>query len=147
MIEDNKKNCKFCSESFYTKRKDRLFCSRLCKQKKYNIDIGHIKTKTMTAPTLGAKSELLVSAWLLNRGFDVYRSVSPSSACDIVAIKKEKVYKIDVKTCYKSNKTGNIAYSTNNSYNRSYKPDLYGLCERVSEEVSFVDENKKIVIL
>lgn len=38
------------------------------------------------ALSIGAYGEMIVCADLLSRGFDVFRSVSPSAKCDIVAI-------------------------------------------------------------
>ena len=43
-------------------------------------------------------AELLVSVDLLKYEFEVYRSVSPSSSCDIIAMKNKKTYPIEIRT-------------------------------------------------
>jgi len=50
--------------------------------------------------TLGAQSELLAGAWLIELGFDVFRNLSPCGPADLIAWKQgtEDKYLIDVKT-------------------------------------------------
>lgn len=46
----------------------------------------------------GAHSELVACAWLLGRGFEVFRNVSPHGPYDLIAIQGPKVLHIDVKS-------------------------------------------------
>jgi hypothetical protein len=48
--------------------------------------------------TIGALSELLACAWLLNKGYQVFRNVSPNGPYDLVAFKGPEELRIDVKT-------------------------------------------------
>lgn len=48
--------------------------------------------------TVGAISELLVSVDLMNRGFNIFRSLSPHAPCDLVATRGEGTFRIEVKT-------------------------------------------------
>ena len=52
----------------------------------------------------GPRSELIACAWLIDEGLEVFRSVSPSSSCDVVALNCEtgEMLKYDVKTCRSS---------------------------------------------
>ncbi len=49
---------------------------------------------------VGARSELLAAAWLMELGYEVFRNVSPCGPADLVAWKRgtEAKYLIDVKT-------------------------------------------------
>ena len=47
---------------------------------------------------VGATSELLVCADLLGRGFEVFRAVSPSTSCDLIALKHGRCVRIQVRT-------------------------------------------------
>jgi hypothetical protein len=47
--------------------------------------------------SIGAYCELRVSADLLSRGFDVFRSVSPTSSCDLIAVKEGKCLRVEVR--------------------------------------------------
>lgn len=49
----------------------------------------------------------MVSADLLKKGYSVFRSVSPSCSCDLIAMKDKKVLRVEVKSGYK-NKDGKI---------------------------------------
>lgn len=48
--------------------------------------------------TIGAVSELMVSIYLMNHGFDVFRSLSPNATCDLIALRYGKMCRIEVKT-------------------------------------------------
>lgn len=50
--------------------------------------------------TTGAIAELIVCADLLKRGFEVFRSVSPSCSCDLAIMKDKKLVRVEVTTGY-----------------------------------------------
>lgn len=47
--------------------------------------------------TIGAVSELMVSIYLMNHGFDVFRSLSPNACCDLIALRYGNMIRIEVK--------------------------------------------------
>jgi hypothetical protein len=66
----------------------------------------------------GAHSELVACAWLLSRGYEVFRNVSQHGKVDVIAIRDGVVMYIDVKT----------ACTTKNGYaNRTPPPCGSGL--------------------
>lgn len=52
--------------------------------------------------TTGAVSELRVAADLLERGYEVFRAVSPSCSCDLAVLKDGKLVRVEVRTGYES---------------------------------------------
>lgn len=48
-------------------------------------------THTINKPVRGAQAELLACAWLLERGYEVFRNVSPSGAYDLVIRKPDEL--------------------------------------------------------
>ena len=58
---------------------------------------------------VGDMHELKVCADLLAKGFEVFKNVARTGPYDVIAIKKDKIYKIDVKTGY-FNKCGTLSY-------------------------------------
>jgi hypothetical protein len=52
---------------------------------------------------VGAASELMVCANLLSRGWYVFRSVSPTAPCDLVAMKYGSLIRVEVKTGQQTN--------------------------------------------
>ena len=51
---------------------------------------------------LGALGELLASADLMKRGFEVYRAISPASSCDLCVIKNSRKYSVEVRTGHRT---------------------------------------------
>ena len=57
----------------------------------------------MSNNRIGAASELIAAAWLMEMGYEVFRNLSPSGPADLIAWKptEESKYLIDVKTVNK----------------------------------------------
>ena len=58
--------------------------------------------------TIGAIAELTVAVGLMNVGYAVYRSFSHNAPCDLVAIKGERILRIEVKTVGAAGKTPSV---------------------------------------
>lgn len=97
---------KFCSVTCRTmygndKRKDGLM------NEGYNLNLS--------TGTRGAISEIIVCADLLIKEFEVFRAISPSCSCDMIALKNNKFFRVEVRTTtlspkgkpYKVSKKGN----------------------------------------
>ena len=65
----------------------------------------------------GAHSELAACVWLLGQGYEVFRNVSPHGSTDIVVVKYDMLWRVDVKTA----STSVLADGTVKNYN-SFKP-------------------------
>lgn len=113
--------CRMCWQTvtFTSKRHGRLFCSKACGEnwrkeewRKRNPSLG------LSASTTGAISELFVAVDLLQRGYDVFRAVSPSSICDLAIVKDQKLLRVEVKTGY-STASGKLQYSAGTGIDRS----------------------------
>ena len=52
----------------------------------------------MDAKHKGAHSELAACVWLLEQGFEVFRNISQHGTTDIVAVKYDMLWRIDVKS-------------------------------------------------
>lgn len=98
-----------------------LYCSETCKDaatigvrsRKIRRVKAKVRSRPMSKPRsrvpnipgvssgmLGAFNELMVSADLLLRGVHVFRAVSPSCPCDIIALHDAKIIRIEVTTGY-----------------------------------------------
>lgn len=60
-------------------------------------------TSEVFSGTIGAMSELLVCVELLNRGYEVFRAMSPSSSCDLIAFNGASCIRVEVKTSSERN--------------------------------------------
>jgi hypothetical protein len=64
--------------------------------------------------TAGAVSELRVACYLLNLGWDVFRSLSPNGSTDLVAIKgRSRVLRIQVKSTLSLSQAKNLRAGRN----------------------------------
>lgn len=70
----------------------------------------------------GAVGELLTCADLIKRGYQVYRSVSQSSPCDIIAYDNIGFYRVEVTTAQGIYDNGNVFHPKGNKY--KLKSDL-----------------------
>ena len=53
--------------------------------------------RTLKAGHLGAIAELIVAADLMQKGYDVYRPLSPMASCDLLGIYDQDIIRIEVK--------------------------------------------------
>ena len=98
------RTCPICQKQFDAKRTNHLFCSDECYVKDHgrrNNEANTAQRKLrLTTSTIGAVSELQVSADLLSKGYDVFRSVSPTSSCDLAILQDGKLLRVEVRTGY-----------------------------------------------
>jgi PD-(D/E)XK endonuclease len=83
----------------------RKYCSQPCrKQKGAEIARGPRRKWNRSTGTVGAISELVVSADLLKLGYDVFRAVSQSCPCDLIAMAHGRAIRVEVRTgSYRTN--------------------------------------------
>jgi len=96
------------------KRPTAIYCSRRCNHAKASQVIQEVNPVLGTVPTgtRGAISELRVCADLLEKGYEVFRAVSPAASCDLAALRNGELLRIEVRTgTYKL--TGGISYPKN----------------------------------
>lgn len=90
------KICKMCDLPFKGVF-NQIYCSRSCSKlahsQKYPPAYGELSTGKV-----GALNELRVCVDLLNRGYDVFRAVSPSCPCDLIILKSGIMKRIEVRT-------------------------------------------------
>jgi Holliday junction resolvase-like predicted endonuclease len=73
-----------------------------------------MNTKNIPTTVTGAICELIACAWLLKRGYDVFRNVSPTGKADLIALKDGDVTLIDVSKSSKYiSKSGKVSYTKN----------------------------------
>ena len=75
--------CRVCGEPFKG-RFNQIYC-QICK-KRETLKFTTSSYPNLCTGTTGAIQELKVSIDLMEKGFDVYRALSPSAKCDLLAI-------------------------------------------------------------
>ena len=131
---DEAELCEFCGNilSAAKLRRRARFCDKKCcrlnEQREFRRRNG---TTGLSSGKAGAVQELLVCADLLRLGYDVFRSVSPHSSCDIVIVKEGLFLRVEVTTGH-LNKNGEIRYP-------HHKPNNYDIIAIVTKgAISYV---------
>jgi hypothetical protein len=96
---------------------------------------GEIIAENVSSTTLGAASELFVSASLMRKGFHIFRALSGSCPWDIIAMKDGSMYSIEVKTGY-YNLNGTLNY-----YKYNIRAQYVAVYIPTTNEVLFVPDD------
>lgn len=93
------KICLGCGLGFSTGKTFQVFCNPQCHSAFISgkRDTANARLFLPTG-TVGAIAELMVSADLMRQGFEVFRAMSPSSNCDVLATRGEEVRKYEIRT-------------------------------------------------
>src|SRR5260221_8449313 len=97
--------CRHCPKLVPIARQRRrgLFCSRSCSQAHATERYRALNTRLpVSTGTVGAIAELAVAVDLLQRGYDVFRAVSPSCACDLAVVRAGQLTCVEVTTGYQT---------------------------------------------
>ena len=91
------------------------FCTRKCSSINNSKKLKALNpTSGLPTATVGALNEMRASAELLSRGYHVFRAVSPSCPCDLIAMRDGESIRVEVTTGYK-NQDGSIGYPPHTS--------------------------------
>lgn len=99
MIPDSKRSCVVCGKALDGWRK-LLYCGATCSNNRYKRTevVRAVSQEPVSSGTRGAVSELVASCDLMERGFHVFRAMSPSSCCDLIAVKGGLVFMVEVRS-------------------------------------------------
>jgi len=90
------KTCRACGKDFLAKKSNAKFCSAACRP---SNKILRLRPKSEMAPNkCGAHSELVACAYLLRKGYDVYRAVNWTAKANLVAVRGDEILRVQVKT-------------------------------------------------
>lgn len=104
VLEEVKKECKFCKSIFIFYKKPnsvetRIYCSIKCGYEYKRSLLAQRNPESLSgisASSKGTIGELCVSADLLKRGYEVFRALSGGASCDLCILIGKKLYKIEV---------------------------------------------------
>ncbi len=122
------RSCGACKIAFRPMNSCQRFCSKKCNHAFHRDDIIRVSSGTM-----GAISELVVSSHLMKMGYHVFRALSPSCPCDIIAMKGDQIRRIEVRT-------GRRSIDGRIYFGRVRKPEMteYGIYIVKTNEVVFI---------
>lgn len=113
------KNCVVCKTKFKETKSTSIYCSKRCFQKRkteYSRPICQFGDFKGSRNTKGAIQELKVCADLFLKGYDVFRSVSPSAHCDLIISDGNGLIKtVEVRSAVK-NRSGNLSFGRKGEY-------------------------------
>ena len=99
------KTCDRCQRRFSPHKRvgeRQRFCSAKCRtsaeRERYQLTSG----LDVSRGTVGAISELAVSIDLLTKGYEVFRALSPSCSCDLLAMKDGEIVRVEVRSGWRN---------------------------------------------
>lgn len=127
-----------CKKDFRSGWSNKKTCSDKCKARRIAKITGRIVNEKISSGSVGAMSELFISGDLLKKGYSVFRSLSPSCFCDLIAIKESRIFQIEVRTGYIHPDTNKLNYPCvfKNGVN------CFGIYERNTGKIFYFDEKK-----
>lgn len=102
---EHTKACTLCNEEYITIRSAQKICPKcktMASETKFhtgNTSATRILPKSIELPTgtVGAIGELIASADLLSKGFEVFKAVSMHATSDLIIRKDNRYYSVEVK--------------------------------------------------
>lgn len=113
MKYSKQKSCVVCKKQFFASTARHMYCNKRCSNsvinKKATAQFIRANTSPISGHTKGAIQELRIAIDLMNKGFHVFRSLSPSCPCDLVAMKDGISHLVEVKSGIRL-KSGKVFY-------------------------------------
>ncbi|SRR6266481_7253395 len=134
----HKLECLVCDKQFESKWQRTKTCSLECHRTRIRKIEGRFADEYIPNGSVGALAELVVSADLLSKGFSVFRALSPSCFCDLIAVKGNKSLKIEVRTGYLHSITKRLNFPTKTNE----QTDCFAVFERNSKEIFYLTKDK-----
>ena len=123
-VEDNRSRIKFCSKS--------------CQQKyARSVNYGECP-KFLQSGSMGALAEILVSADLMRRGYQVFRALSPNAPCDLIVLNNGFPLLVEVRTGLRNITRNTITFPRGHG-----GADLYSSYTRNTKEVVYIGISEK----
>ncbi len=107
-------NCAGCGKAL-TGRRGKKFCSLSCRRAKDRALSaalhGEHGNSGISSSSVGAMHELVVSADLIKRGYEVFRAVSPANSCDLIILTKaRRTFRVEVTTGHYTRTSSSIFF-------------------------------------
>ena len=133
------KTCKNCNEIIPEyKRKNSIFCCKSCRIKYNGKNLSRKgRDINLSNGTIGAINELLVSTDLYYKGFNVFRSLSPSCPCDLIVTFDNSLKRVEVRS-------GLITSNNKLRVTTSNKADLLAVVLQTNQIIYFNPNNCKL---
>lgn len=131
--------CRVCGIEFRPIRDSGVYCSKACRSefnKSFYVPHKEI-APNMSTGTTGAVSELIAASDLTLRGYDVFRAVSPAAPCDLIAIRGDRLVRVEVRTGYR-NRDGSINHRP--TPKDSGRQDCFAVVDIISRAVIYMPE-------
>jgi len=131
--------CLKCGTNFSTSHYQAKFCSNICRSHFHLKRTGRQGIPGVPNGTVGAITEMRVASYFMQKGYNVFRSLSPSCFCDLIAIKDKEILKIEARTAYLS-EHGTLSFPKKTKGNI----DIFGLYIANKDEIRIVPYSQQL---
>lgn len=134
------KKCEVCKVTYDTSYNRAKVCSDICRKQRFNKITGRYSNTDLSSGTVGAISEMMVGVDLMKKGYAVFRALSPSCLCDLVAYKNNRSFLVEVRTGY-IQESGKVFFVKN--LKDKGRQDIYGIYVRAEDKVFYFTPNSQ----
>jgi len=96
------KVCVVCGKEYPASKTYQKYCGKSCARSNHSkhslTSVVKSEGVRLSTGTIGAITELVVSADLMKKGYEVFRALSPSCSCDVLALKDGLITKFEIRT-------------------------------------------------
>ncbi len=134
--------CFICQADFENCQPKSRYCSTKCRNKAYaissSLNLGKDSSiKNIPTGTVGCLAEMLVSVELMEKGYSVFRALSPTCFCDLISVKDGKMLRIEVRTGYINGSTGKVLFPLK----KRGEIDIFAVYIRSIKSVKYYDKD------
>lgn len=137
--------CVQCGKEEGTNQHLKKLCSDECRKLYYGRHREVRMSKDIASGTVGAITELKVSTWFMEKGYAIFRALSPACFCDLIAIRNSEVLYLEVRTGYIS-ANGSVGFPAKIS-SKNGTPTHFAIYTYKDNKVSILDIETKSPIL
>lgn len=132
--------CSVCCGNFESVQVHARYCSSDCRKSSERERWGRTSDGSLSSGTVGALAELACSVDLMEKGYAVFRALSPACICDLIAFKDGKFLRVEVRTGYKG-EADKISFPM--TPKDKGRQDIFAVYIRSRKEVEYFNPDKQ----
>ena len=119
-------NNETCTNEFIPKVSHQVYCSVSCRKDQEKIKYAPLRSAPLAnVSTKGARSEMIATVDLLEKGYEVFSAVSPSASCDLIILVNGETKRVQVKTVPLAASSGTVTATPGAMSREAERADIF----------------------
>ena len=112
-----------CGREYHPAANNQRYCSKECGTSARALIWGVGERTRLATASRGAVSEMVAACDLMERGYEVFRALSPACSCDLIALGPDGALRIEVRTGRRNTVTGQLMFARNDGRGTTKRSD------------------------